>query len=495
MLDRYVFTIIYKDCSNDGDTRKFYTAINWLFTAEEADEFFADDFRLNFSKCIMHSQNILIKNGYRFPENPPIHLQETVFSSDLQTALASASFYADLFAAQDYRRLQTQTFVALNREEGLFNALFGALDLRPKKMRKHLSFCIGAFSASETYGVALVLMYNDVLAPIVTSGNLNGAMAVNKLFFIKNSFKTGSQIPPKAKAFVELPENYRTAAKEFFDDSQDSANYWNLIDAFASNDINRFKGASLVKLIGTDGFMKQYKKGAFSTEDLVSIYKNRDEIFDMPAVIELLRSLPDVVEIAEKELATEKSAAEQESLNVSDTKKKRSLFGKRNKKTKAKEQPKPLTELVDDIIETEPEKASDDSDLINVENLVETQPLVEDKFDEDTSSREGKHSAKRERGKKAKNLLKFFAYIKEDIVPIFIPFIILLFAIIFGVAMYFIGINIIPVLPEFLGRLVYGLQITVLVLVSLLCGCIIKGKLEKYINNEKLKKRSARKED
>ena len=347
----YLFSVIYKDCTSADETRRFFAAVNWLFTAEDADEFFKEDVAEHIATKIKESDAVMYGNGYDFPKlEQPIDCQPLDTTENEKRALITSAYFATKAAIEKNGLLGAQVFFGDSTEQCLFGKLFYIINSLPKPMRKLLSFHIGASAARETFGVALSLMLNDVLEVITATGNYDGAMAVKKLCFLRNEFSLTSKLPPVADAYIKLSEEKRNTLLTLFNNSDNYAGYWQYLLSVAEKGL--LKPLELATAIGEQALLLAIEKERFNEEQILELFEGRNELSHMPRAVEVItefaqpiidkRLVAEALEaarLAEEQAALEAAQKAEEQAALEAAKKAREEKTLAKKKTKSSRKP------------------------------------------------------------------------------------------------------------------------------------------------------------
>lgn len=280
--EQYVFSVIYKDCTctAQGESRRIFATVNWLLTPQEADLFFGRDMIETIESCLSTSDECLQEAGYVFEPTPlPLVFEKVLPSKNEQMALSAGAYFAAAASQREDKALSAQVFVGCSREQGLFASLFWLLFTYPEKMRKTVSFYLGATRVSETYGVAVALFYNDILEGIQGAGDYSGAMAVQRIVLLQGEFTPTSFLPSVIERLEPMSEEKDKKLYDVFRESENAANFWAYMSALNEEDSKRLSGAALVDTIGEATFRSALENDCFSKEELRKIYDEQEQLF------------------------------------------------------------------------------------------------------------------------------------------------------------------------------------------------------------------------
>lgn len=309
LQDGYVLSVIYKNCTCAEEQRHFFASVNWVGSAEEADDLFGEGMEKNFFRIVLQSDELLRQQGYRIPDMPPPLLHKQVqLSEDARAALAGAALYATR-AAQENRPVRAQVFLGRSRKEGLFDSLFWLLRNLPPRMRKHLSFHLGASVAAETFPVALAITYDDILKPIAVAGNYVGTMTARKIALAQEELLSG-ELPAVALAYARLSAEEREQVNALFFCAEAHPGYWQYISALQDGSAATLRGIALAKLLGESNLVHAIEGGLLDEDGLLLLYDQQAQLAEMPLATAALiqRAKP----LADRRLAEQQAKARAE---------------------------------------------------------------------------------------------------------------------------------------------------------------------------------------
>ena len=464
LADKYVFSAIYKKCNSQSESRFIYAAVNWLFSADEADQLMSgskEELAEKFSHYINRSEEILKSNQYHLRQTAIYpQTQSTMLSSDnLQKALTSATYYATKSRGKT-NNLDAQVFVGCKEENHLFNVLLNFIFDCPEKMRKYLSFQIGFEAASETYGSSLAITYDDTLKNLHSTDD---TMAIKQIYLVDNKFPFLR--PPKiADARLIIDHQKLNTIKLMFNSTDDSLRYWDFIERLASN--NMPTGAELALLLGEEIFINLLEKSCLDVPTIKQIYSERSKLEKkMPDAIkylsEIVKTLP-----PEKSVKIAKAEKEDVPFDKQDGDKESSSGKKKGKKEKSSE--KKSSEKKSAETKTTEKKAED----------------IQDK--NDSCDTKISHEPKKE------NFPSPFRFLLHFYVPALIAFIIS----ILGVATYFFCTNFLVRLSAPWANTVFALNLILLIILIIPLGYVFILSLDTLFKNiHKYKEKAAKKDD
>ncbi len=493
LQDAYVLSVIYKECTCAEESRSFFAAVNWLFTADEADLLLRDDMRKRFFQYILHSDEILEEAGYIFEPRPAPVLRREVFPTENeQKALVSAAYYATKAACEDEGRLSAQIFVGCADTEALFDNLFWILRACPWRLRKFFSFHVGAAAVSETFGVALAVTRDDVLEAIAASGDYSGSMAVKKITLVKDTFTSLGSLPSAALAYVGLSDADKQRIEVLFADTDRCNGYWQYITVAAAQGAASIKGAALVTLLGEKAFLDALAADVFSEEELTVMYAERKKLTEMPSVIAALSER--VAPFAEK------AAPEDEAWDKKQKKDKKDKDKKHKKENSPRDEDEAdRDEDTKDKYDRKDKKYTDEKVYRDAEKDVERGKKrseygdkkhtydFEDKKDtrkkerssdkeEDVRGDDGKHKKKKHAHARPPLPVRIWrqrAALARVLWPVILPIVCLMLVGGIGYGMYYLGVVYIVALPVRWARLVYGAGLGVLLLLAMPLGYLL----------------------
>ncbi len=463
--DRYVLSVIYKDCTCIGESRSIFASVNWLFTPQEADAFYQDDMQVNFFECVQRSDALLQQAGYTIPDLSVTKLQPSApLPQDTQTALMTAAYYATV-AAHKQEMLRGQVFAGCDRDEGLFAKLFWLLRQLPTARRKDLSYHLGASAASESFGTALVLMYGDVLEAITAAGNYSGAMATQKITLVQDAITSFVPLPAGAKVFARLSEEDRRLAKLLFDNAN-GVEYWQYLDHIAAQGAAP-RGAGLMSLLSEDILCRLLTADRFTPDELVEMYDARQTLPPTSRAVDLLtQKAAPLVAQRDKKQANDRADGDMWVITGQD--RTAPTPKKKGKKNKDKDK---------DKIDKSENKCKDHDDRDERRRNKDHRDREEAYHREETYAREGRHSQRRDKHAREadgpKRFAKGVARLLSWVVPVCIPLLLLLLLIGVGTAMYWVGVTYLTALPPQWARWLYAAQIGGLLLLGMPAGYVL----------------------
>ncbi len=454
LQDRYLFSVIYKECVCEGERRPFFAAVNWLFTAQEADAFFSGDVQEEIAALVQQSDEILLADGYTIPKPQSIvsDYRESI-TLNAQRALLTAAYNAMRASEDEERALSAQVFLGCAQESNLFSPLFWLLLVIPKRLRKHISFHVGASSPEETKGVSLALTYDELFEQMAANGGYSGTMAIRKVIVLGDEFSSFSEPVSVSEAFLRLSIEQKRRLGMLFLHSDNGGGFWQYIMAEYEQNTALTKGASLAILIGGRAFADALNDGFFSDDELLEMYREKKKLRGYPLLLSLLeervKSLPGYV--------SEDVSAETADDKTEEAQKRKKDKHKKDKHRKAKHE-KGQEEKRD---EQNKEDAYGDGNS--------------DGKDDDEKQKEERH---RKRKKKNTHFLKkffkkcgkVFARIWRISLPLLCIALSWLLPVVLGVGMFFLGVLAVKILPQQLLWAAYGLQIAVLLLAAMPLG-------------------------
>ncbi len=458
LKDRYIFSVIYKGCVCEGERRPFFATVNWLFTAQEADEFLGRNVQTGFARLAQQSDEILLANGYTFPKTQPIvsDYRESI-TVNAQKALLTAAYNAMRASTDEDKTLSAQVFLGCAQGESLFSPIFWLLNVIPPRMRRHISFHIGAVSAEETQGVSVAVTYDEMFAKMSATGDYVGTMAVRKIIVLKDTFSAFSEPVSVAEAFLLLSPEQKCRLNTLFLRSDKIDGFWKYIMAVYAKNTDMTKGAALAILIGERGFAEAINVGAFSDQELLEMYREKQKLSAHTALLALLEErvqplLPSVQEA---------SASETED-----------RFDQEDQKKHKKE-------------EDEEDRKKEHG---------------EREQDRDNEEKKAQHHKKSKKHKASfKKFFKRCGKLIGRLFRVLLPFLCIvaswLLPVIVGVGMFFLGVLAVKLLPSQFLWLAYGIQIAVLMLMAMPLGYFAISLTQHQIARWKEARKERRKEE
>ncbi len=288
--DRYVFSVIYKDCVCHAEKRPFFASVNWLFTAEEANDFLGNDVAYTLMHQIEESDDVLRRMEYTFPHDLPTFVDyHHEVPTSAEAVLMTAAYYATQ-AVYDNAPLRAQVFLGCTADSSLFSPIFWLFSKIPVQMRRHISFHIGAVTAEETIGVSLAVTYDDLFAAMSSRGNYSGAMAVKKIIMLRSELVGLASPAALAEGLLALSPEEKRKLYHLFLCSDNAKGFWDYVKAVCEKDTAKTKGASLALMIGAQGFAAAVENRVLSEKELSAIYREHELLAGAPAILALLET-------------------------------------------------------------------------------------------------------------------------------------------------------------------------------------------------------------
>ncbi|MEE0945823.1 MAG: hypothetical protein U0M42_03205 [Acutalibacteraceae bacterium] len=293
MCDSFAFCVLFKGVVSNTEHRGHTAVVSWLLDSNQADLLLGDNRATQFNTLISTSKNILAKAGYVLDEcEADFSATEKEATKDKILALYSSLILSEEAQTENGYNLQNQVFMGVNeKEEGYFSTLFTFLGMLPPKMRKKLSFYLGARLACESYGVALTVFDDDKLSFIRQNNAFEGAMIMQKLIYCEKRISSHLPVCDKAEVFLGL----NSADLEFlctvFADSYDFERYLICAGKISKAGIEFSRDYELLEILGDNYAHIAFENNFFTMGFLKSVYADRKKFADMPLFIESVAKL------------------------------------------------------------------------------------------------------------------------------------------------------------------------------------------------------------
>lgn len=481
LKDAYLLSVIYRDCTCAEENRSFFATVNWLFTAEEADELLGGDMRKPVLEYVLRSDLILEEAGYIFKmRESPMLCREASWSENEEKAYASAVYFATKAVCEDNGQLSAQVFVGCENERALFDNVFWALFDCPRRFRKFVSFYIGATAVSETFGVSLVVMHEAILDTIVAAGDYSGSMAVRKMTLLRDKFTSLFVPPATAEAYARLTNEQKQRAGVLFAAADQIEGYWQYVLAVSEQGEGAVQGAALVMLMGERAFLDALVADVFAEQEIETMCAEREKLKALPLAMAALNEHATIAEEKQKafrlsnamvnDFSSRLSDGEQEDDHAEDDEKKDKKKGKKKgKKDKKKGKAK-------DETKDEPAREGEDDH--------------QDDHEKEDHAQEKKEGDKCHHARPclAVRIWKSRGALWSLLWPLFLAVACLLVMAVFGYGVYYFGIAHIAFLPIYWARILFAAQIVGCLLVGMLLGQLMLMSLKRLFSPAKRKK-------
>ena len=283
--DGYLISVIYRNCTGNGESRQMYAGINWFFSYETQIEMFLTD-KSSFADLLNKSNNILAENGYTFTAlNTDISKTSYIGLSENEKKALMASVYS---ATVDNENGVVQAFAGYNKIEDAYDMLFWMYRSTPSSFWRYFKVYIGAASASETSTSHLVFMNNTTLAGIDQNECYNNSMPVPKIATYNNNINGEIRIPEEVKTYLALSNDKIQQLNSKFSVSGNGELFWKHVIALSDNT----PMAEKVKIIGEECILEYVKSGILTQDELITdITKNKAAYKAFPEIIALYDDL------------------------------------------------------------------------------------------------------------------------------------------------------------------------------------------------------------
>ena len=294
--DGYLLSVIYRNCTGNGEERPMFAGINWFFTYATHIEMFLTD-KKAFAALLEGSSKTLAENGYNVTElkidtDKASHI---ALSENEKKALMSSVYSATI----DNKNGVVQAFTGYNTIDDAYDMLFWMYRSVPCSFWKYFNVYIGAASASETSTSHLVFMNNATLAGIDKNESYTNSMPVPKIATYNNTFNGEIRVPDAVKAYLSLSADKVQLLNRKFSDCDNGELFWQHVKALADCTPMPQK----TEILGETFILECVEAGIFKQDELIAdITKNKSAYKAYPAIMSFYENI-----IAKQKEEAEKS--------------------------------------------------------------------------------------------------------------------------------------------------------------------------------------------
>lgn len=296
LKDKYLISVIYRGCTGNGEKRKIYAGINWLFDNNELEEFFSRE-NESFSVLLMSSNDIMNKKGYVINHKLDFIPSLSYFNchkTQLEALITSAYSSTDGINNGTY-----QTFIGYESLSNAFQMFFLLLKYLPKAFWKHLKIYIGAASTSETSTSYLVFMDSALLKSVDKNGDYVKAMHLPKIAVYEETLNDNHRFPAVVSDYVGFEEHHFTTIFNIFRHTDNISIFWEFVEILSPRK-GAFNAKRCVELLGQNLTIACIEEGTFNKDDFISAFlKNKRDFESYGALADYIEK-----EILQKEKLT-----------------------------------------------------------------------------------------------------------------------------------------------------------------------------------------------
>ncbi len=290
--DSFVLSVFFKGIMSQNEQRYHSAVVSWILSENEADSLLGKNRFTQFSTLIKNSRTLLENTGYSIPESDMLNDSDnTEITTDKIRCLYSALIFSNRAFSSSGYTLSNQVFMGIDsKNEGFFDALFVFLKTLPSKLRKTISFYIGACSAGDSYGVALTVFDDDVLSAIRSNNDFAGAMPLQKLIYSQGSLASSFVSCKEADIFLNLNNVDLEFLTTVYKNSTDFESFLACADKIKGMGIEFSQDFELLNILGDKLSLVALENNCFSGSFLKTVYKEQKELDDMPLFLEALNN-------------------------------------------------------------------------------------------------------------------------------------------------------------------------------------------------------------
>lgn len=270
--ENYLFSVIFKGIVSQEETRIHSAAVNYLMNSDEADRFLCELPHKNFNLMLENAAGLLYERGYSIPEL-------TAFEPPKISAYPELSKRQALFAAVEQADgvggQAQQTLVGIDEGESPLDIICLLSEALPDRIRRKLSFTLGAESVAEATGVVLGIFRNQELSQIIDSNSFEGAMGIQRLIFLNGAFVIDTFLTERVKSIASLPPDKLELLKNLFAESDDAQRYIGVGSKIADGAYD----AELIELMGEELSVRAVRQDFFPRDFIKLLYKNRKKLW------------------------------------------------------------------------------------------------------------------------------------------------------------------------------------------------------------------------
>ena len=277
--DGYLISVIYRNCTGNGESRQMYAGINWFFSYETQIEMFLTD-KSAFAALLQGSNETLKENGYTFTEvNTDISRTSHIALSENEKKALMSSVYS---ATINNENGVVQAFAGYNKIEDAYDMLFWMYRSTPSSFWKYFKVYIGAASASETSTSHLVFMNNATLAGIDKNECYNNSMPIPKIATYNNNINGAVRVPDEVKTYLSLSADKVHLLNSKFIDSDNVELFWKHVKALSDDTPMPEK----IRILGEACILGCVQANIFTQDELIAeITKNKSAYKAFPAIM------------------------------------------------------------------------------------------------------------------------------------------------------------------------------------------------------------------